>query len=107
MACPICGGDQIPTDAYVVEEQGKRVAVQGRVNAIIPADYTYSPFRSYFTISLYPHKGKVKYLKFKRQKELEHWSFEENKSFIVHGCLHMVDGKELVFDITKVEPASG
>ena len=63
----------------------------------------YSPFKNYTTVSLYPRKGKVKYLKFKTQQELERWPLEEKRSFIVRGCLHIVDGKELVFDITEVE----
>jgi len=106
MGCAICDGEQIPSDASIVEKQGKRVAVQGKVYAIIPPDYTYSPFRNYATVSLYPRKGKVKYLKFKTQQELDQWSFEKNKTFVVHGCLHVVDGKELVFDITQVELSS-
>ncbi|HJX70037.1 MAG TPA: hypothetical protein VJ441_02970 [Dehalococcoidia bacterium] len=104
MVCPICSDQPIPCDSSFVEEQGKRVAVQGRVYAIIPPDYTYSPFKSYGTVSLYPRRGRVKYLKFKTQEELRGWLFEENKSFIVHGCLHIADGKELVSDISKVEP---
>ena len=104
MVCPVCSGGQIPQDCSTVEKQGRRVIVQGRVYAIIPANYTYSPFRNYLTVSLYPRKGKVKYLKFKTQEELNHWLFEEGKSFVVHGCLHIADGKELVFDVTQVEP---
>ncbi len=104
MVCPICSGQRIPSDASVVEERGKRVAVQGKVYAIIPPNYTYSPFKSYGTVSLYPRRGRVKYLKFKTQEELRSWPFEEKKSFIVHGCLHIADDKELVFDISKVEP---
>ena len=106
MGCPVCSGEQIPSDASVVEKRHNPVAVQGRVYAIIPPNYTYSPFKSYATVSLYPRRGKVKYLKFKTQEELRRWPFEENKSFIVHGCLHIADGKELVFDISEVEPTA-
>jgi len=106
MGCPICCGDLVPSDASIVEEKGKRVAVQGKVYAIIPLNHTYSPFKNYGTVSLYPRKGKVRYLKFKTQQELERWPLEEKRSFIVYGCLHIVDGKELVFDITKVESSS-
>ena len=106
MGCPICCGEQIPSDASVVEKQGKRVAVQGKVYAIISPDYTYSPFSKYATVSLYPRKGKVKYIKFKTQQQLDHWPFEREKTFVVHGCLHVVDGKELVFNVTWVEPSS-
>ena len=110
MACPVCSGERIPQDCSVVEKQGKRVIIQGRVYAIIPANYTYSPFRNYLTVVLYPRPwrsgDKVKYLKFKTQLELDHWPFEQDASFIIHGCLHIADGKELVFDVTQVEPVS-
>jgi hypothetical protein len=106
MVCPVCHGHRLPTDASVAEEQGKRVSLQGKVYAIIPPNYTYSPFRNYGTVSLYPRKGRVKYLKFKTVQELERWPFERRKNFIVYGCLHVVDGKELVFHITQVEPSN-
>jgi hypothetical protein len=89
-----------------MEKLGKRVAVQGKIYAIIPSGYTYSPFKNYFTVSLYPRRGKVKYLKFRTQQELERWSLEENQRYVTHGCMHIVDGKELVFDITQVKTAS-
>ena len=108
MACPVCKGERIPQDCSVIDERGKREIIQGRVYAIISEDklasVNYSPFATCLTVSLYPRKGKVKYLKFKTQEELNHWSFEEGESFTVHGCSHIADGKELVFDITQVEP---
>ena len=106
MGCPICDGEQIPSDASVVEKQGKRVAIQGEVYAIIPPGDTYTPFRNYTTVWLHPRKGKVKYIKFKTQQELDRWPFERERIFVVHGCLHVVDGKELAFDITQVESGS-
>ncbi|HEX74547.1 MAG TPA: ricin-type beta-trefoil lectin domain protein [Dehalococcoidia bacterium] len=110
MACPVCSGERIPQDCSVIEKRGKRVIVQGRVYAIIDTEgltkANYSPFAKYLTVSLYPRKGRVKYLKFKTQQELDRWSFEKDNSFIVHGCLHVADGKELVFDVTQVEPVS-
>ena len=54
---------------------------------------------------LFTH-AKEKYLKFKTQQEMDQWSFEKDRTFVVHGCLHFVDGKELVFNITQVEPSS-
>jgi hypothetical protein len=107
MVCPICSGELIPRDASLVEKQGRRVFVQGRVNAIIPPDDTYSPYSHYATVSLYPRKGQVKYLKFKSKEEIEHWPFELNVRLVVEGCLHYVDGKELVFDITSVRLGTG
>jgi hypothetical protein len=105
MGCPICDKEPLPPDVSVAEKKGKHVEVSGRVYAIIPPDYTYSPFRNFATVSLYPRRGKVKYLKFRTQQELDRWHFEEKKRYAAHGCFHIVDGKELVFDITEVEPA--
>jgi hypothetical protein len=49
------------------------------------------------------HLNSVKYLKFRTDDELKKWAFEKDGKFIVKGCKHIVDGKELVFDITSVE----
>ena len=70
---------------------------------MIPAGYTYSPYKDFATVSLYPLKGKVKYLKFRTDEELKKWAFEKDVTFVVKGCLHIVDGKELVFNITSAE----
>ena len=102
MGCPICCGGLVPTDASIVEEKGKRVAVQGKVYAIIRPNYTYSPFKNYGTVSLYPRKGKVKYLKFKTKQELERWPLEERKSFIVYGCLLLRILKFSGYDTTRI-----
>jgi hypothetical protein len=105
MGCPICNDEHIPRDVSVIERRGKRVAVQGKVYAIIPRNNTYSPFRNFFTVSLYPRRGRVKYIKFKTQRELVRWPFKVKNNFVVNGCLHIVDGKELIFNITQVEQA--
>ena len=127
MACPVCSGERIPQDCSVIEKQGKRVIIRGQVYAIIDDDKlarfnkeiknrtfeigerfksTYRPFAEYRTVTLQPRKGKRKYLKFKTQEELNRWPFEEGERFIVQGCLHIADEKELVFDVTQVEPVS-
>lgn len=125
MSCPVCKGDQIPKDCSAIEKLGKRVIIQGSVYAIIDDEKlarfnketkseifeigtrfssTYKPFAEYRTVTLKLYKGKRRYLKFKTQEELDRWPFEEGKNFTVHGCLRLADGKELVFDITQVEP---
>ena len=96
MACPVCKGERIPQDCSVIDEHGKREIIQGRVYAIIDDDKlmkfnketksetfeagkgfisTYKPFAEYRTVTIQPRKGKVKYLKFKTQEELNHWPF--------------------------------
>jgi hypothetical protein len=108
MPCPVCKSGEMPSDCSCMEVSGERVMVQGRVYAIIDEDKRgkayYPPFADYLTVSLRPRKGRVKYLKFKTQEELRRWSFVEGKSFIAHGCLHIADSKELLFDISQVEP---
>lgn len=101
MSCPVCAGSYLSDDVSVVEEQGKRVIIQGRVNAIYSPYLT--PFSDWFTVSLYPSKGRVKYLKFRTQNELDKWKFIRDTRIKCHGCLHEADGKAVVFDITKVE----
>jgi len=104
MSCPVCTGSYLPDDVSVVEKRGKRVILQGVIYAVVsPDEAHYSPFSDCFTVSLYPRKGRVKYLKFRTQGELKKWSLTTEKRIRCEGCLHEADGKEIVFDITKVE----
>jgi len=104
MACPICKGFPLSEDVSVAEKEGRRVILQGVIYAIIsPDEAHYPPFSNYFTVSLYPRRGKVKYLKFQTQEELKKWNFTGGSKIKCEGCLHEVDGKDVVFDITGVE----
>ena len=108
MGCPICSGSLLSDDFSVIEKQGRRVIIQGVINAIMsPPDEVHHvpPFSDFFTVTIYPpSKGsKVKYLKFRTREELEGWGFIPEKRIRCEGCLHKVDEKELVFDVTKVE----
>jgi len=104
MSCPICTGSCLPDDVSVVEKLGKRSILKGVIYAIVgPDEAHYPPFSDYFTVSLYPRKGRVKYLKFRTQDELKKWGLIREKRIRCEGCLHEADGKEIVFDITKVE----
>jgi hypothetical protein len=107
MTCPV-GRQSLPPDCAVIERGHTRVIVQGRVYAIIaPDEAHYSPFSTYFTVSLYPSKGKVKYLKFLSKEGRDRWGFEREGNYVVHGCLHLAGTKslntELVFDVTNVQ----
>ena len=104
MSCPICTGHYLPDDVSVVERRGKRVILQGVIYAIVsPGEAHYSPFSDYFTVSLYPRKGRVKCLKFRTQDELKRWGLIREKRIRCEACLHEADAKEIAFDITKVE----
>jgi hypothetical protein len=103
MSCPVCSGFSLPEDVSVVEKQGKRVILQGNIYAIVsPDEAHYPPFSNYFTVSLYPRKGRVKYLKFRTRDELNQWGFVRETRIRCEGCLHEADGKEVVFDVAKV-----
>jgi hypothetical protein len=113
MSCPVCSGEKIPQNCSMIDERGRRIIIKGKINKIVDteliAKLNYSPFGNYLTVALYPQPWRegdqVKYLKFKTQQELSQWPFEEGKSVIVNGCLHIADGKHLVFDINHVELA--
>ena len=99
-------GSNLSDDFNVIERHGTRVIIQGVIRAIVDADdprCRYPPLSDHSTVTLYPHKGRVKYLKFGTQDELKKWGFIEGKRIRCEGCLHEVDGKEIVFDVTKVQ----
>ena len=105
--CPICSGT-IPSDDFsAIEKQGRKVILQGEIKAIYdPAKNNCPPFADYFTVTLYPirkRNDRVKYLKFKTKDEIERLGLAENKTIRCEGCLHIVDGKEIVFDVRNVE----
>jgi len=95
MGCPICEGSPLPDDVDVAEKLGKRVILQGRIEGVYNSkEHNCPPF------------SKVKHLKFRTQDELNKWGFskgEKGKWIRCEGCLHKVNDKEIVFDITKVE----
>ena len=106
MGCPICSGSLLSDDFSVIGKQGRRVIIQGNVNAIYMNHdkFKVSPFENFFTVSISTRKGKETiYLKFRTQDELERCGFSPNMKIRCEGCLHKVDEKEIVFDVTKVE----
>ena len=101
--CPICSSHSLPEDASVAEKLSKTVVVQGRVNVMVsPEEAHYPPYQDYCTLSLYPRRGPVKYLKFQTRHEMERWDTKPGERIQAEGCLHIVDGKELVFDVLRV-----
>lgn len=105
MGCTVCNGNKkLPDDVSTIDKQGIRKVFQGKIYAVVrPGEACYSPFANYCTVSLYPRKGRVKYLKFAKQKELDKWAFAPGARIRCEGCLHIADGYELVFDVKKVE----
>ena len=102
MECPICTDSSFSDDFSVIKMPGTKVIIQGVIRAI-DGDHQYPPFSDYFTVSIYPRKGRVKYLKFRTLYELNKWDFSEGRRIRCEGCLHEVDRKEIVFGVTKVE----
>ncbi len=102
MECPICTDSSFSDDFSMIKRHGTRVILQGEIRAI-DEDHQYPPFSDYFTVTLYPRKGRVKYLKFRTRDELNKWDFSEGRRIRCEGCLHEVDRKEIVFAVTNVE----
>ncbi len=107
-ACPICSGAIPSNDFSVIEKQGRRVILQGEIKAIYdPTKANCPPFTDLFTVTLDPkprrNRSRVKYLKFKSKDEIERLGLAKNKTIRCEGCLHIVDGKEIVFDVRNVE----
>jgi len=102
MTCPVCAGN-LSADVSMADAQGRRVILQGRVNAVVNTLPGFTPFSDYFTVSLYPRKSPVKYLKFGTLDDLNKWGLVRGMRIKCEGCLHLVDGKELMFDVTRVE----
>lgn len=76
MECPICTGSSFSDDFSVIKMPGTKVIIQGVIRAI-DGDHQYSPFSDCFTVSIYSRKGRVKYLKFRTQDELNECDFSE------------------------------
>ncbi len=101
--CEVCGMKNLPQDTSIIDTFGRRVTVRGRINAVAaPEKAAFSPFGHYYTAPLYSKKSPVKYLKFREKADVDRWDLERNLNCVVKGCLHICDGKELIFDITEV-----
>ena len=106
--CPICNGDRLPADVSVVDREKTTAVIQGRINAVIqPGEAHYPPFSTFYTATVYPRKGSVKYLKFQTRRELDKCDLAVDDKVEIEGCLHIVDGKNLVFAVrsVRVDPA--
>ena len=105
MACPICNSEPLPDDASIASQLGTRVIVLGSVTYINSPEggQARTPFGGWYTVTVYPNKSGAKYLKFKDKAEFERWSFVVDEKYEVAGCLHTVDGKELIFDLTRAD----
>ncbi len=104
MVCPICSKN-LPRDEEFseIEKNGRKVILQGTVYKIYdPEKHNCSPFEKMWTVSLRTRKG-TKYLKFESKEEIEKYDIESEKKIKCEGCLHKVDGKDLVFSIHNVE----
>ncbi len=107
MSCPVCTGANLPDDVSVVDRPGRRVMLQGRINAVVsPDEASFSPFGDHFTVTLYPRRGRVKYLKFGTRHAQERWRLARGMSIRCSGRLHRAANgieKEVVFDVADVE----
>ena len=104
MVCPVCSDSFNTDDVAVIDRPGRKAMIQGKVKAVVgPEEAHFPPFSDYQTVSVYPRRGRVKYLKFATQEERDRWGFAQGGRIRCQGCLHEADGKELVFDVAEVE----
>ena len=104
MACPICNHEPLPDDVTIAGQVGTRVTIQGNAKYINSPEggQSRTPFGGWHTVTLY-NKSPVKYLKFRDTAEFHRWSFIVGEKYEVGGCLHVVNGSELIFDLTHVD----
>ena len=96
MSCPVCSGPHVSDHVSLIDKRGRRVVVQGEVHAIVGPDGAhYPPFSDYYTVSVYPRKGRVKYLEFSTQQHRDRWGFVPEQRIRCEGCMHETDGKEM------------
>ena len=110
MSCPICAGLPLSEDVSMAEKKGTRMRVQGRVYSAPELDwnidrpYGTTPMAKHFTVTLRLRKGQHIHLKFATREELDRWQSTINVGADVEceGCLHTVDNKRVLIDITEV-----
>lgn len=90
-------------DWSIIAGEPRKVKVKGRIDTIFD-DLTVAnctPLSNYYTVTLYPRKGKVFYLKFKTKEELERQTFTVDETVVVEGILRCVDGKQIVTNVKR------
>ena len=100
--CPICTGQRLPPNASKVIKYGTICLLQGEIVAVAHPPHGFTSFGEYPTASLYLRKGPVKYLKFRTGQELDSSGLKPGDKVQLEGCLHDVDGEELVFDVRDI-----
>ena len=108
MECPICS-DNIPEKVSTVSRKPEDVILQGKIYAVIDPKQcnTYTPYEDAFTVSLRPHQGPTKYLKF-TEEEIKQHALAAGQRIRCHAHhLHVVDGSEIVFEIDHVSILGG
>ena len=96
----------------MADAKGMRKRVQARVYSAPELDsnldrpYGATPMADYFTVTLRLRKGQHIHLKFATREELDRWQSTINVGADVEceGCLHTVDNKRVLIDITAVKP---
>jgi hypothetical protein len=82
----------------VIEGEPRKIKIKGKIHAIFDdLDVaTVPPLPNYYTVTLYPRRGRVYYLKFKTKEELERQGFTADETIIIEGTLRCMDGKQIV-----------
>jgi hypothetical protein len=90
-------------DWSLADARSRRVGVRGRIKRIYdPSNSRVSPFPQYYTVTLYPSKGRVFYLKFQTEEELKRQSFTANEVVEIEADLKLVDQKQILTNVRRI-----
>jgi len=84
-----------------IEEKPKEVKVKGKIHAIFDYVPTSRPLPDYYEVTLYPIKGKIYRLKFKKKEDLESQAFVVDETVIVEGKLRIIDSQQILTNVKK------
>jgi hypothetical protein len=81
-----------------IQGDPRKIKIKGKIHAIFDdLDVAHvPPLPNCYTVTLYPRRGRVYYLKFGTKEELERQRFSADETVIVEGILRCVDGKQIV-----------
>ncbi|MGD0070892.1 MAG: hypothetical protein ABSB71_04965 [Candidatus Bathyarchaeia archaeon] len=84
-----------------IEGKPREVKVKGKIHAIFDYVPTNSPLSDYYEVTLYPTKGKIYRLKFKKKEDLERQAFTVDETVIVEGRLRIVDSQQILTNVKR------
>lgn len=84
-----------------IEGKTREVKVKGKIHAIFFYAPTNRPLPDCYEVTLYPTKGKIYRLKFKKKEDLERQAFVVGETVIVEGRLRIVDSQQILTNVKR------